>query len=1038
QSDDGLMYFGTSDGLVEYDGVSWKNVFGEVHSRNETRCLAKDQNGRVFYAGTDAFGYLEVDKEGGTRPVSLFHLIPEDHLPLGLISSFQLSGDYIYLQAREYLLRLEMNADLTLKSFNSWKTETAFMYSFFLDQTLYIHQIDKGMYKLVEDELELMPGTEVLGKERLQVMLPYTEGQGKEYILGSFSSGFYLWDGQHLQKVSTELDPYLNKGAQLYKGQVLKDGNYALSVIGAGVVVMNPSGGIVKIISPSQGLQTSLVLETYLDNLNGLWILTEKGMARIEINAPALFYGEDAGISFNSNCIENIRNDLFVGTHNGLLNFDREEKIFRVTSNTNAEQIVNLLRDGEDLIIPGSQLQVLRNGKTISLENPIKGSRPINILISKYNPNILFVGHLTGLAVYRRGSSLQTPWEYLGEVAGIDRAIYYLEESREGELWASTNIGITFQVSTPENIREPTLLNEYTVKKFEIEDGEGLINELSGEIYARSQSGVRRFSKSEGAFVKATEFDSIASNIIDILQDPLEKVWVETKAGEIFLVRKNLEGNYEKDPNQGPLGQYMSRVNYLNADSSFLFGSMNGLVRYDPKKEVSTEKPFFTLIRRMQTKTDTLALTEYGRNSETEARSMKDNSLRFEFAAPYFEKEKQTQYQTFLEGFDTDWIDWNDNTFKEYTNLSPGAYTFRVRAQNNSGKVSEEAVFDFVVLPPWYTTWWAYLMYGLLAVLSVTAIVKWRSKKLKAENRILEERVNERTAALEESITELKATQAQLIQSEKMASLGELTSGIAHEIQNPLNFVNNFSEVSSELVDEVIEEVEAVKSRFIASPDARVKTQHAAPQDGEGLLTEAEAILTDVKSNLQKITHHGKRADAIVKGMLAHSRSGKGEKVPTDLNALAEEYLKLSYHGLRAKDKSFNADFKTDFDPNLPKINVVPQDIGRVLLNLINNAFQAVHANSQEEGSSYKPEVTITSKLKANGQQLIAISDNGPGIPDDIKDKIFQPFFTTKPTGQGTGLGLSLSYDIVKAHGGELKVEATANQGSTFVITLPR
>ncbi|HKK38900.1 MAG TPA: ATP-binding protein, partial [Cryomorphaceae bacterium] len=198
------------------------------------------------------------------------------------------------------------------------------------------------------------------------------------------------------------------------------------------------------------------------------------------------------------------------------------------------------------------------------------------------------------------------------------------------------------------------------------------------------------------------------------------------------------------------------------------------------------------------------------------------------------------------------------------------------------------------------------------------------------------------------------------------------------------------------------------------------------------------AILGDVKQNLEKITHHGKRDDAIVKGMLAHSRSGKGEKSPTDLNALAEEYLKLSYHGLRAKNKSFNADFKTDFDPDLPKVNVVPQDIGRVLLNLINNSFQAVNERRKKEDSDYLPTVTITTKLTANGQQLIAISDNGPGIPDSIKDKIFQPFFTTKPTGQGTGLGLSLSYDIVKAHGGELNVESEVGKGTVFTIELPQ
>jgi signal transduction histidine kinase len=207
----------------------------------------------------------------------------------------------------------------------------------------------------------------------------------------------------------------------------------------------------------------------------------------------------------------------------------------------------------------------------------------------------------------------------------------------------------------------------------------------------------------------------------------------------------------------------------------------------------------------------------------------------------------------------------------------------------------------------------------------------------------------------------------------------------------------------------------------------------------KGDVEEAKAISSDIKQNLEKITHHGKRADAIVKGMLAHSRSGKGEKSPTDLNALAEEYLKLSYHGLRARDKSFNADFKTDFDPNLPKVNVVPQDIGRVLLNLINNAFQAVH------GQAEKPIVTVSTSREASPSGgggsaetiQITITDNGPGIPDSIKDKIFQPFFTTKPTGQGTGLGLSLSYDIVKAHGGELTCLSNTEQGTEFIVKLP-
>jgi signal transduction histidine kinase len=269
---------------------------------------------------------------------------------------------------------------------------------------------------------------------------------------------------------------------------------------------------------------------------------------------------------------------------------------------------------------------------------------------------------------------------------------------------------------------------------------------------------------------------------------------------------------------------------------------------------------------------------------------------------------------------------------------------------------------------------------------------------------------------IEMAYKELKVTQSQLIQSEKMALLGELTAGIAHEIQNPLNFVNNFSEVNTELIEELNEEA------------------------NKGNLDEVKAIAKDIKDNEQKILHHGKRADGIVKGMLQHRRSSNGVKEPTDINALADEYLRLAYHGLRAKDKSFNATMETNFDESIGQINVVPQDIGRVILNLITNAFYVVTEKKtvrQAQGdSSYEPTVSVCTK-KLGDKILISVKDNGNGIPAHIKEKIFQPFFTTKPTGQGTGLGLSLSYDIVKAHGGELRVETEEGKGSRFIIQIP-
>jgi signal transduction histidine kinase len=307
-----------------------------------------------------------------------------------------------------------------------------------------------------------------------------------------------------------------------------------------------------------------------------------------------------------------------------------------------------------------------------------------------------------------------------------------------------------------------------------------------------------------------------------------------------------------------------------------------------------------------------------------------------------------------------------------------------------------------------------YLLLSGIVVFIVIVFLLYRNNQHRKKTN---ETLRQRNEKIENALHQLRSTQTQLIQSEKMASLGELTAGIAHEIQNPLNFVNNFSEVSNELIDEMKSEL------------------------ATGNLLLATEIANDVKQNLEKISHHGKRADAIVKGMLQHSRAATGKKEPTGINALADEYLRFAYHGLRAKHQEFNATIQTDFDNSIGKISAVPQDMGRVLLNLYNNAFYAVAEKQKKSIPGYQPLVTVITKrlgspLGDGGRIEIKVTDNGNGIPQNIVDKIFQPFFTTKPTGQGTGLGLSLSYDIIKAHGGEIKVETKDGDGSTFIIQL--
>ena len=428
-----------------------------------------------------------------------------------------------------------------------------------------------------------------------------------------------------------------------------------------------------------------------------------------------------------------------------------------------------------------------------------------------------------------------------------------------------------------------------------------------------------------------------------------------------------------------------------------------------------------------------------------------NNYLTFKYGANSSNKSAKIKYQYKLMGFEDNWSQSTNNKSVSYGNLPHGQYSFQLKAEEESGLNSEILVYSFTIRPPWWYSWWAYLLYSVLLLSlfrHIHKLQKNRTIRIERERNQLREIEKAKEIAtayknletahqnLENTHIKLKSAQAQLIQSEKMASLGELITGIAHEIQNPLNFVNNFSELSVDLAKELKEEVEKMD----------------IPEKNIAYVNE---IIGDLSINQEKINHHGKRASDIVKGMLQHSRTSTGQKELTDINELTNEYLRLAYHGLRAKDKTFNAELVTNFDTNLPKIEVTPQDIGRVILNLITNAFYTVREKAhllnvarQNSGTdlkdaSYEPKVTVSTRLTPENQLLIIVHDNGSGIPDAIKDKIFQPFFTTKPTGQGTGLGLSLSYDIVKAHGGELKVEslpvdASKNSGgTTFIISLP-
>lgn len=637
-----------------------------------------------------------------------------------------------------------------------------------------------------------------------------------------------------------------------------------------------------------------------------------------------------------------------------------------------------------------------------------------------------------------------------GANASSNEISNFFESPKHG-LWLLTNNGLFLYKYETDKIER----HAYDRTKGDVlitQDINSFYEDPSGIAWVGGwQGGLSKYDPETRKIETYTLDDGLPSmSVQSILADEKnDALWLSTFDGlSRFDLKEERFNNYSIS--DGIQGQLFADGSALKTSGGlFIFGGSNGITLFDPdliNKSSHPPRVFLTglklfdqsvlpgessILKRPIQETDEIIL----KNNQ--------NNITLEFAAIHYSNPSKNRIRYKLDGYENEWRDAGNQLLAFYPQLPTGQYTFKVKAANSNGVWNEEgASLRIHILPPWWNTTWAYIGYFIILIGSGFALDKYlRHRILEKERDRFQAQQLQQAKEIEKAYLELgqtheslKATQAQLIQSEKMASLGELTAGIAHEIQNPLNFVNNFSEINKEL----LEELKGERSKVNGERDLNLEDQ----------------LVQNIVDNEIKILQHGKRADAIVKGMLQHSRistAGVGEKEPVDINALVDEYFRLAYHGLRAKDKSFNATLKSDFDPSIGTINIIPQDIGRVILNVITNAFYAVNqklmnqgmtgkvsstSDKQENKTVYEPAVSVTTK-KINHHIEIRIKDNGVGIPKKNLDKIFQPFFTTKPVGQGTGLGLSISYDIIKAIGGELKVNSIEEEGTEFIIQLP-
>jgi signal transduction histidine kinase len=834
--------------------------------------------------------------------------------------------------------------------------------------------------------------------------------------------GLYYWDGKSMC-IFPGMEEFKSNINNSTFGLITEDHERGIWVApGSGRLAYLPNGSTQFYEFPQGYLNIQAISNITVDREGQVWIASDRGLFKIYKSKVKNFAATEGIVNNRVSSITQTAEDAFL-----IVNPDN--KLFSLINGTI------------------KQLQVFENDKFVK-----DGSTNFYSLTDSKNNQWICCSDL----ILKISGNKQQIYS-LGEQSGVVRYAY---EASDGKVYfgvAYKGIGFINDKGKFEYLKFPNVdfSNMFISFIRELDSNTWMVGTYRTGVYFISKDGKvindGLFGNVKGIAIFSSLVDSADKNIIwfatgrglvkyknkqkwyvgkesgmpelsvfQIMPDHYGKWWFPSNRGIIYADKKAIE-QYLVDSTILPHWNILNegdgmnnrqcvgaRHSIVSKDGRLMILGIGGLVEVNPSTITSNKLP--PLVSVNELKVDDKPYYKEG----ISAISPGNHRYIFSYSVLSFSAPEKNQIKFRLSGYDTGWIRSSGDTKAFYTNLPPGKYRFEVIASNNDGIwANQPAVFDIEVGAFFYQTIWFKILISLFFLSGVYWFFQWRMKETQEKNRLLQLEVDRQTAELRGSLQKLQSTQSQLVQAEKMASLGELTAGIAHEIQNPLNFVNNFSEVSTELVKEMVQEVD------------------------KGNTDEVKAIANDVVQNLEKINHHGQRAADIVKGMLQHSRSSNGVKELTDINALCDEYLRLSYHGLRAKDKSFNAEFETKFDAALTPINVVPQDIGRVILNLINNAFYAVkERQKKEQYSGYKPLVTLTTS-KQGDQVVIEVADNGTGMTEQVKEKIFQPFFTTKPTGEGTGLGLSLSYDIVKAHGGELRVESTQVQGTTFSILLP-
>jgi signal transduction histidine kinase/ligand-binding sensor domain-containing protein len=1219
----GIVYVGSAPGVFEFDGSTWRSI--PTINNTHARSLAIDKNDRVYVGASGDFGYLAPNKKGELQFISLLNNLSNDSKVFSYVWTTNVINDEIYFQSFEGIFRFtprSIGNDAISNSASGvnwkvkvWKPKVRFNYSFWLDNTYYVQQGGVGLMKMVNDSLILLPGGEQFANDRLQVMLPYNKGGKNLVLVGTFNRGLFLFDGNSFEPFDCEASSFLGQNT-LYKGKTLSDGSYVFVTLDGGMIIMDSEGNIKLLLNKRTGLSSSSITGLFVDQ-GLIWIAPEGSISVVEYPSPITVFDESAGQISSVLSTTRYKGVLYISTTNGVFYLDgKTSSIKQVTGFlTGNNQSFNLITVQDQLLTTHGTGLYRIIGTTVDLIKEASGLDfvPNYIHQSMLDSNRIFVGVFDGVTSFYLDKAGR--WLYEGKISGVDDYVSSIAENKPGTIWVSTDNNGVLRLDF-----HGKALNNPKVKRFGLAEGlppgGASIFKTSRKTLFVFSDGLYTFNEKEEKFIRDTIYTwpgQIDYSSLVLKEDSSGNLWF-SRSNHVTFYRLYKDGTYKVENTlTSRLSNDIIASIYPEENGIVWFGGGINIYKFDQNFVKDYKENFNTLVRKVIIGEDSVlfgGLTDISGTGLPEIDFSK-NSMVFEFSSTSMVDPSATEYQSILEGFDEKWSPWRKDSYRNYTNLPSGEYTFKVKGKNLYHFESQVASFSFKILPPWYSSWWAYACYAIILGVGIYRVDRFqrrrltlrerqrarlreselraetaetKSRALQAENErrknlellseigrditanlsieqiidtvyenvnslmdaavfgigIYEEttnriffpatkekgnslnpfynnvddenrpaawcfrnqreifannyredykkyvkeiratvagehtqsiiylpltykdkkigvitaqsfkldaysdyhlnilrnlatytaiaidnadayrQLNETIVKLDSTLSDLKSTQQKLIVQEKLASLGQLTAGIAHEIKNPLNFVNNFAQLANEMVGELREEFGKVKDKL-----------------SQDFIENIDDLLLNIEQNVIKINEHGKRADSIVRSMLQHSRGKSGDRLMSDINAMLEEDLNLAYHGLRARDTSFNITIEKDFDKNLEKISVIPQDISRVFLNIINNGLYAAYKKKNGK-NNFSP--TIKVKTIGTGDKIeVRIRDNGNGIPPEVRGKIFDPFFTTKPSGEGTGLGLSLSHDIiVKEHAGEIKFDSEVGEYTEFIITLPK